>query len=142
MSIASDTVATFRTEWADRFVDACTITDTLNDTDRGDINPVTYQYDEQTSSPVYTGACLIRPAMLADRPQVYGQEARTFTAADLYLPHDSAVVDLDQEALITASVTDPQLVGLVFIIRSIIRDSYLTRRHLTVELDLGTGIAF
>ncbi len=142
MSIASDAVAVFRTEWADRFVDACEIRDILNDTDRGAMTAGTYQYDEQTSSIVYSGPCLVRPAMLADTAQVYGQEARTFTSADLYLPHTAAAIDLDQEALITSSVTDPQLVGLTFVVRSIIRDSYHTRRQVKVELDLGTGISF
>lgn len=142
LSIASDAVSTFRTEWDDRFVDACEIRDTLDDTDRGPINTTSYQYDEQTSGLVYTGACLVRPSMLADKPEVYGQEARTFTSADIYLPHDAAAVDLDQEVLITSSVTDPQLVGLTWVIRSIIRDSYNTRRQIKVELDLGTGISF
>ena len=143
LSIASDTVAVFRTEWADRFVDACQILDPLNDTDRGTMNPITYQYDEQTAGVVYTGACLIRPSGASvPNAVVYGQEARTFTPVDIYLPHDAAVVDLDQQVVITASVTDTQLVGKVFIIRAIVRDSYNTRRKLQTELDLGTGLAF
>ena len=143
LSIATDAVATFRTEWAERFVDACQILDPLNDTDRGTMDPITYQYDEQTAGVVYTGACLIRPSgNSVPAAVVYGQEARTFIPVDIYLPHDAAVVDLDQQVVITASVTDTQLVGKVFIIRAIVRDSYNTRRKLQTELDLGTGIAF
>lgn len=143
MSIASDTVAIFRSNWAERFVDACQILDPLNDTDRGTMDPVTYQYDEQTAGVVYTGACLIRPANASvPNAVVYGQEARTFAQLDIFLPHDAAEVDLDQQVVVTASLTDVQLVGKVFVIRAIVRDSYNTRRKLQVDLDLGTGIAF
>ena len=142
MSIASDSVATFRTEWADRFVDACQIVDTLNDTDRGEMDPDTYQYDEHTAGVVYTGPCLLRTADLDDAANVFGQQAVTYTGGDLYLPFDSPAVDLDQLVTVTASVRDPQLVGTVWVIRSIIRDAYLTRRKIVVEHNLGTGIAF
>ncbi len=143
MSIASDTVATFRTEWADRFVDACQILDPLNDTDRGVMNPNSYQYDEQTAGVVYTGVCLIRTAGTGVPDSVmFGQETRVMLQGDIYLPHDAAEVDLDQQVVITASLKDPQLVGKVFVIRAIIRDSYHTRRKLNVHLDLGTGIAY
>lgn len=141
VSIASDAVATFRTEWADRFIDACVIVDPLNATDRGVMNPDTYQYDEQTAGAVYTGPCLIRPADLSDDATVFGQQAVTFTEGELYLPHDAAAVDLDQQVTITASLTDTQLVGSVWIVRSIMRDSYNTRRKVTVEHNLGTGLA-
>jgi len=142
MSIASDAVTTFRSLWSDRFVDACEIVDPLNSTDRGVMDPVSYQYDTQTSKIVYTGSCLIRPANMADEAVLYGQQAVTFTAADIYVPYDAAAVDLDQEVLVTASVTDTQLVGTLWVIRSIVRDSYHTRRKLAVELNLGTGLAY
>jgi len=131
----------FRTEWADRFVDACQIVDTLNDTDRGVMDPDTYQYDTQTAGVIYTGECLLRTADLDDIAKVYGQQAVTFTGGDLYLPFDSPAVDLDQLVTVTASVRDPQLVGTAWVIRSIIKDAYVTRRKIIVEHNLGTGIA-
>ena len=143
MSIASDAVVGFQSYWADRFVDACQILDPLNNTNRGTMNMATYQYDSQASGVVYTGECLLRPmSTLDDDSEQFGQQAVTFTGAHLFLPFDAAVVDLDQEVNITASLTEAQLVGTTWIIRSIIRDSYNTHRKLNIELNLGTGIAY
>ena len=142
MSIASDTVTLFRGLWSDRFVDTCEIHDPVGGTTRGTINTSTLQYDAQATTVVYTGACLIRsPAeATSNRAEVYGQQAVTFTDLDVYLPWDAATVDLDQELTILTSAGDPELVNKVAVIRSIIRDSYITRRYLVCELDLGSGI--
>lgn len=143
MSIASDAVVGFQGYWATRFVDACQILDPLNDTDRGTMNTTTYQYDSQASGVVYTGVCLLRPmSTLDDDSEQFGQQAVTFTGAELYIPYNAVAVDLDQEVNITASLTESQLVGTMWIIRSIVRDSYNTHRKLNIELNLGTGIAY
>lgn len=142
MSIASDTVAVFRTEWATRLVDVCTIFNTVDTGDRGAINTGTLQYDSQSEGVIAAALpCLARSSSGADAAVLFGQEARTFTAIDIYLAHDAPLtIDLDHEVELTASVNEPMLVGKRLVIRSIIPDSYNTRRLLRCELDLGSGL--
>ena len=59
MSVASDHVAFFRTARTDRYVDTVTITDL---TARGAWNRTTKQHGADTTSEVYSGGALIRPA--------------------------------------------------------------------------------
>lgn len=143
MSVATDALPLFRSLWADRFTDTCEINDPVGGTTRGSINTSTLQYDSQASTLVYSGACLIRsPATEATsgRPAIFGEQAITWTSLDVFLPWDADVIDLDQEVTILTAPGDPQLVDKVAVVRSIVRDSYLTRRHLVCELDLGSGI--
>ena len=142
MSIASDTVPLFRSEWAVRFVDRCTIFNTVAAADRGAINETTLQYDSQAEGVIASGVpCLARSSGGNDDAVLFGQEARTFTGIDVYVAHDAAAaIDVDHEVELTSSEFEPQLVGLRLVIRSIIRDSYNTRRLLQCELDLGSGL--
>jgi hypothetical protein len=142
LSIASDSVAMFRTEWADRLVDVCTIWHPVMGDNRGAINPTTLQYPAP-ESPIVTGvACLARPSSEGeDSAVLFGQEARTFSGVDVYTAFDlTSEVDLDDEVELTSSVNEPLFVGKRLIIRSITHDSYNTRRRLRCELDLGSGL--
>ena len=62
MSIASDTVPMFRTEWADRLSDVCTIFHPVVGNDRGTINSVTLQYPNSEVAVVTGVSCLVRPS--------------------------------------------------------------------------------
>ncbi len=143
MSIASDTVVVFRTEWATRLVDVCTIFNTVAAANRGAINTGTLQYDSQSEGVIAAAVpCLARSSSSGeDQAVLFGQEARTFIAIDIYIAHDAPLtIDLDHEVELTASRNEPLLVGKRLIIRSIIPDSYNTRRLLRCELDLGSGL--
>ncbi len=143
MSIASDSVAFFRTEWADRLVDVATVYTPVANDDRGILNSSSLQYEEQTRGVVAAGVpCLARPTGSGeDDSTLFGQEGRTYTSVEVFMAHDvSAAIDLDDEVELTASVNEPLLIGKRLIIRSIVHDSYNTRRLFVCELDLGSGL--
>jgi hypothetical protein len=137
-SPASDAVSTFRTHWATRFVDTITFTRL---TDRGTFNPATNDYDTPSSTTVYTGGALIRPASDGDTPENYGQTQQTTVLYDVYLPHDAGTFDLEDLGTVDASVSDTELVGQTLRVVSIEHDSYRTRTRLRCLLNLGAGYA-
>lgn len=135
MSIASDSVALFREQWSDRFVDTVTIS---NPVTGGTFNPSTLVYDGGSGGVVYTGGGLIR-ASTTEPIEETTQEERTYLDFDLYLPYDSTGFAPDQIVTVDASI-DPDLVGKTFRVVAIERDTYNTRRKLRIELDLGRGV--
>jgi len=132
----------FRTEWADRFDDVCTIYHPVAGDDRGTINASTLQYPNPESVVVAAVPCLARPSSEGeDQALLFGQEARTFTGIDVYVAWNiTAAIVLDDEVELTASVNEALLIGKRLKIRSITHDSYNTKRRLRCELDLGSGL--
>lgn len=136
MSIASDAVAVFRSFWADRFVDTVTVS---RHSTGGTFNPTTLKYDGGTETTVYSGGALIRPGGNQAAEEELPNELRTFGQYSVLLPYDSAELDVEDKIAVTASVSDPQLVGKTLRVLSIRRDSYNTRREVIAELDQGRG---
>ena len=144
MSLASDHVAFFRDQRADRYVDTVTI----RDQDEGTWNRTTKQYDGSTPAVIYTGGALIRPAGAAGgsprRPSAKerGDQAEVLHDYDVMLPFDAGGLDTfrpNHEITVDASVSEADLVGQVLVIQSLTNDSYATFRLLRCIISEGRG---
>lgn len=135
MSLASDSVTIFRSFWADRFVDTVSIDRHAAD---GTFNATTLVYDAATTSNVYSGGALLRPAPVTADEEL-ANELRTVVAFDVYLPHTATGIQPEDIVTVSASVTESDLVGQTMRVTAILPDSYNTRRHLKAELDYGSG---
>lgn len=128
MSIASDTVAGFRTRWASRFIDAGTLD---RETDQGTFDDLTGQYDTPTSSEIFTGACLIRPK--ARSTSDFGEKDSKVELYDIHVPHTAGGALPGDKFTVSASLLDPDLVGAVLVITEVLDDSYLTHYQWVAE---------
>jgi len=128
VSIASDTVPTFRAQWASRFVDGATLNRT---TVPGAFNDTTGQYGAGTVVPIYSGSCLIRPASRATAD--FGQKEADVESYSIMVPHTATGARPGDRLTVDASVYDPDLVGAVLVLREIIEDSYLTHYEWKAE---------
>lgn len=137
MTVPSNAIETLREQWSTRFVDAIAATRL---TDRGALNPTTLEYDGTTRVDVYIGPALIRPSENIDRAE-YGQALVTGTPMDVYLRHDAAEFEVEDDVAITVCGFDAELVGQTMTVVGWENDSYLTRRRLVCRLDLGGGLA-
>jgi hypothetical protein len=135
MSIPTDTIATFRTEWAARFVDTITVKRT---TDRGTFNATTLAYDGGTDGTPYSGPGLARPLASKETAQ-YGEQLVTATGIVIFLPYDAGVFDVEDEATIDVSYGDTELEGKTVTVVAVTYDSYRTRQRLVCRLDQGAG---
>jgi hypothetical protein len=119
VSVASTTVAYFRTEWAGRFVDSAVVTRVTGTS----FNNTTGQ-TELTTAEVYDGECLVRPANASEKD--FGEDRRQQVDYDLYLPYDAAELEESDRVTVTSTL-DPDIPVLT-VLRGF-ADSYLTRRH-------------
>ncbi len=126
MSIASDHVAFFRTNWTDRLVDTATRERT---TAPGAFNPVTLTYAAPTQTTVAV-SCLIRYGIPQNQFETFqfGQEATDRDWYTVHLEHDADVLPNDR-LVITASDNEPDLIGEDLIIVSVSNDTYNTRKQ-------------
>lgn len=124
MSIAESFVPTFRTHWAGRFVDSCSVFRATGTT----FNATTGQ-TEPTGSVIYADECLVRPA--SAREVSFGEAVRQQGDYDLYLPYDATVLETGDVVTVT-SAQDPEIPVLT-VLRGF-TDSYLTRRHYECEV--------
>ena len=137
MSVPSSTIDTFRSRWADRFIDTVTITRV---TGRGTFNASTGVYDSGTGDTIYTGGGLIRPMSSTDKQQ-FGEQQVTGAMYDVLLPYDAGDFDLEDTVTIDATTHDDDLVGAVLLVMSTVSDSYQTHTILRCRRDLGAGFA-
>ena len=121
MSVASSTVAFFRTEWATRFVDSCVVT--RYDFTMPTFNETSGETEYPTSNP-YTGECLVRPAAASETE--FGEDRRQEVDYDLHLPFDAAELKERDEVVVTSTL-DPDIPTLT-VLRGF-TDSYLTHRR-------------
>jgi hypothetical protein len=121
VSVASTTVAYFRTEWATRFVDACVVT--RYDFTTPTFNETSGETEYPTSNP-YTGECLVRPASASEAD--FGEDRRQEVDYDLHLPFDAVELKERDEVVVTSTL-DPDIPTLT-VLRGL-TDSYLTHRH-------------
>jgi hypothetical protein len=144
LSIASDHVAFFRDQRADRYVDTVTI----RDQDAGTWNRTTKQYDGGSPATLYTGGALIRPGGAAGgspgRPAARerGAQAEVLHDYDVELPFDAGGLDTfrpNHEITVDASENEADLVGQILVIQSITDDSYATFRLLRCIISEGRG---
>lgn len=128
MSIATDTLAFFRTEWALRFTDSCVIKRQTGTT----LNQTTGKY-EPTYDTIYSGPCLVRPITASD--VVIGQEQVGVLGYNTFLPYTEAD-EAKGDLVDVTSATDTRLTGKQFVVTSVDADTYITKRTLTCE-DIG-----
>lgn len=129
MSVATDTLAFFRTEWAGRFVDTCVIKEQTGES-FSDVTGVT----TPTYTTRYTGACLARPASNADIN--FGQQLIVVFDHVVSIPWNQDTVGLNMLVDMT-STHDGKLNGKTFVIRGIPVDSYTTHRILLCAENQG-----
>lgn len=131
LSIPSDHVAFFRTQRANRYVDAVTISDE-QDTTAGTWNRTTKQYDGASPTVLYTGGALIRPAGAGTKNR--GEVAAPTYDYDVQLPFDAGAFRANNLVTVTASESAPELVGVTMKVQSDAEDSYNTHRLLRCVL--------
>ena len=128
MSIASDTLAFFRTEWADRLVDTCTIDRTTN---KGTLNTSTGAYSAATTSQIYSGACLWRRSGREATKRTLSDVAASSQYAVVFVPNTVVGVERDDTITITAA-TDPDAIGIWQVVSAEV-DAYANSREIIVD---------
>ena len=126
MSIPTDTLDFFRTQWAQRLVDTCTIKSVTGSS----FNDTTGQ-TEPTYTSRYTGACLIRPGPpgAAD----YGDQLTETRRYTVFIPYDESAVSPGDLVDLT-STRDAHLNETEqLVVRNIRADTYNTVRKLECE---------
>jgi Family of unknown function (DUF6093) len=129
MSLATDTLAFFRGQWADRFTDSCVVKRTATSV----LNQTTGVY-EPTFTTNYSGPCLVRPMAPADEEA--GQELVATRGYSVFLPYTEDD-QLPGDLVDITSATDTFLTGKQFVVRNIPGDTYVTRRELICEEVVG-----
>jgi len=129
MSLASDTLPFFRTQWATRFTDTCVVKEETGRT----LNTTTGIYTP-TYTTRYSGACLVRPASESDA--AYGQQLVVVFDHVVMIPWDETAPAVNHLVDIT-SATDPKLTGKQMIVRGIPGDTYTTHRILLCQENQG-----
>jgi hypothetical protein len=109
-------------------VDACTITRLATSTTDPETGRVV-----QTRSTVYSGQCRISINSKNARPQDIGEDTLFIFRVQLQIPIIAVGVLPDDQATITSSVYDPELVGKVFVVRELAHGTHVTARRLMVE---------
>lgn len=106
-------------------VDSVTITrvtGTTTDPDTGVVTP--------TTATVYAGRTKIQQSEVpTGEPRNLGEASILVVRLELHLPVSATGVRIDDVAIVTASVLDPDLVGRRFVIRSVAHKTWLTARR-------------
>ncbi len=135
MTIPSSAIATFRTQWATRFIDTVTFTRT---TGRGTLNTTTGLYSGAAESEIYSGDALIRPVKLTDQSD-YGQQETSVVELDVFMPHDAGDFQPEDLGTIDSITYDSDLNGKTMRVVEAEYDSYLTRTRVRCRLNIGAG---
>lgn len=135
MSIASSSVAFFRTRWADALVDTCTI----NRRAAGTLNTTTGVIAVGADTEKYSGVCLVRPASSVARTPTYGEEQISVLRYHVFVPYTVTDVEPDDQIVLDTVTYDSALEGQTLRVVAIEGDSYNTKRRLICELNLGGG---
>ena len=136
MSTATDHVGFFRDQWVERMVDQMTF---RRLTGRGAINNTTLLYDSEVETTFAQTVALIRPFSGSVIPVEFGQEEQTRIDYIVSVPWDHDELRPDDVGTVDTSVTDPDLVGKLLIVRGVAFDSYRTKTRLACEMELGGG---
>ena len=122
MSVASDSLAFFRTQWTGRLVDTCTVKRITSTSFNDSTGVRTPTYTTQ-----YTGACLVRP--LAPGSAEFGQELAELRGYTVFVPYDETD-PLPDDLVDIVSTFDGFLNGKQFVVRNVAGDTYDTVRRL------------
>ena len=122
MSVASDSLAFFRTQWTDRFVDTCVVKRITSTSFNDSTGVRTPTYTTQ-----YSGACLVRP--LTPGSAEFGQELVELRGYTVFVPHDEGD-PLPDDLVDITSTFDGFLNGKQFVVRNVAGDTYDTVRRL------------
>jgi hypothetical protein len=112
----------------DLMVDAVTITRTASVSTNSETGAVT-----RTPTTVYTGKCKVAINSKTARPDNVAEDQLFLFRVQVQLPTTAVGVQIDDQALITASVNDVELAGRTFAIREIAHGSFITARRLMAE---------
>lgn len=123
-------LAQLRTDQKGQLPDTCKVT---RPGARGALNEGTGQYAPPAPATIYQGVCRAMPSTEDERRLTFGDEALDVTAFTVTLPHDTAVVKINDTVEITVS-TDPQLVGKKLRVRHVVVSSVMTARRLVTEV--------
>ena len=142
MSLQTDTVGLFRSQWATRFVDEVDVL-RFDPATPGVFNETTGQYDGQVDLTILSGGgisnCLIRGATADPQEEQLPPEQRTLVEYEIYFAHDSPLFEIEDKIVVVSSLLDPDLDGLTLVITSVQFDSYNSRRKVVAEIDSGRG---
>ena len=136
MSTATDHVGFFRDQWVERMVDLMTF---RRLTGRGSINDTTLLYGSEVETVFTQTVALIRPFSGSVIPVEFGQEEQTRVDYIVSVPWDHDELRPDDVGTVDTSVTDPDLVGKLLIVRGVAYGSYRTKTRLACEMELGGG---
>lgn len=135
MSIQTEVASQLRIHLTASLVDAVVITEPDA---KGTLNQTTGQIEGGTSTTIYTGPALIRPA--GEGVAMFGQEQIASASHLVVLPPTGVSnVGVGQTIEVTTSGLDAELVGRKLTIRAIHFDSYETMRVALCGLNLGGG---
>lgn len=122
MSIASETLTFFRDRWASRLIDAVVVKDETGEVFDPGSGLITPTFDE-----VYDGAALVRPAGAGEAE--FGETTVATVDYLVFIPHTEITVEPGMLVDVT-STHDGQLDGIVLVVNSVNKDTYLTNRRL------------
>ncbi len=131
MSVATDALAFFRTQWATRFTDTVLVREITGSSLNPSTGVITPTYTTR-----YSGPGLVRPQSPAS-VQV-GEELVEQRGYLVVIPHGEIAIGVDMEVVVT-SATDAKLNGKVLIVRNVRADTYNTARKLDAEDNQGAS---
>lgn len=108
-------------------VDTCTVSRVTGETTDENTGAVT-----PTRSTLYTGACRVQQRTASSSPAEAGESYALMLALEVQLPMSVTGIKTEDEITITASVHDADLVGRVFLVRSLAHKSHATARRVGV----------
>ena len=127
MSVASDSLAFFRTQWTGRLVDTCTVKRITSTSFNDSTGVRTPTYTTQ-----YSGACLVKS--LAAGSTEFGQELVETRGYIVFVPYTETDPLPDDLVDITSTATyDSFLNGKQFVVRNIGAESNVTVRRLICQ---------
>lgn len=136
MSIASGSVAFFRTQWTNRFIDTCTI----NRRAAGTLNTTTGIIAAGADAEQYSGACLVRPATRQNTRGVeLGGEDVAITMYEVHVPYSTDGIEPRDQVVLDTVTYDSDLQGQTLRVLAVTGDSYNTHRTLLCGLNTGGG---
>lgn len=129
---AVDSLAMFRSYWATRYTDSCTIKRHV--AGPGVLNQTTGEY-APTYTTNYSGPCLIRP--IAPGEAAAGEELLAVHGYTVHIPYTEND-QLPGDLVDVTSATDTYLTGRQFVVKNVDGDTYITDRKLICE-DVSSG---
>lgn len=109
-------------------VDACTIrrrTGTTVDDNTGE--------ESETFTDLYAGQCRVQQRNVQAQEQTPGEDYQLHQRLEVQLPLSVTGLQVDDQITITAAAHDPDLVGVVFVVRDLFAKTHPTSRRVGVS---------